>query len=59
MLLPAVSCTSDLDEVKTGTSEGEKYITLNFQTSGVAARATEPDNACESYMSNIDVVVYK
>ena len=59
MLLPAVSCTSDLDEVKTGGSEGEKYITLNFQTSGVATRATEQDNACESYMSHIDVVVYK
>ena len=59
MLLTAVSCTSDLDEVKTGTSEGEKYITLNFQTPGVATRATELDNACESYMSHIDVVVYK
>lgn len=59
MLLTAVSCTSDLDEVKTGGSEEDKYITLNFQTSGVATRATEPDNACESYMSHIDVVVYE
>lgn len=59
MLLSAVSCTSELDEVKTGTSDGEKYITLYFQTPGVTTRATEEDNECESYMSHIDVVVYK
>lgn len=59
MLLSAVSCTSNLEDVKTGGSEGEKYITLNFQTLGVATRATEEDNACESYMSHLDVVIYK
>ncbi len=59
MLLSAVSCTSELDKIKTGTSDGEKYITLNFLTPGVATRATEEDNECESYMSHIDVVVYK
>ncbi len=59
ILLSAVSCISDLDEIKTGTPEGKKYITLSFQTSGVATRATEEDTECESYMSHIDVLVYE
>ena len=59
MLLSGVSCTSELDEVKTGTSEGDKYITLSYKTPGVATRATEEDNECESYMSHLDVVVYE
>ena len=61
MLLSAVSCTSEWDEVKTGTSDGEKYITLEFKTPGVGVgtRAEVEDNACESFMSHIDVVIYR
>ena len=61
MLLSAVSCTSEWDEVKTGTSDGEKYITLEFKTPGVGVgtRAEVEDNACESFMSHIDVVIYE
>ena len=59
MLLSAVSCTSELDGIKADEQDGEKYITLHFQTPGVTTRATEEDNDCESYMSHIDVVVYE
>lgn len=61
MLLSAVSCTSEWDEVKTGASDGENYITLEFKTPGVevGTRAEVEDNACESYMSHIDVVIYR
>ena len=61
MLLSAVSCTSEWDEVKTSASDGEKYITLEFKTPGVGVgtRAEVEDNACESFMSHIDVVIYE
>lgn len=61
MLLSAVSCTSEWDEVKTGALDGEKYITLEFKTPGVGVgtRAEVEDNACESFMSHIDVVIYE
>ena len=61
ILLSAVSCTSEWDEVKTGASDGEKYITLEFKTPGVGVgtRAEVEDNACESFMSHIDVVIYR
>ena len=61
MLLSAVSCTSEWDEVKTGASDGENYITLEFKTPGVGVgtRAEVEDNACESFMSHIDVVIYR
>ena len=61
MLFSAVSCTSEWDEVKTGASDGEKYITLEFKTPGVGVgtRAEVEDNACESYMNHIDVVIYR
>ena len=57
--LSAVSCISELDEEGTFVPEGEKYITLHFQTPGVITRATTEDNECESFMSHIDVVVYE
>ncbi len=57
--LSAVSCISELDEEDTFVPEGEKYITLHFQTPGVITRATTDDNECEAFMSHIDVVVYK
>ena len=61
MLFSTVSCTSEWDEVKTGASDGENYITLEFKTPGVGVgtRAEVEDNACESYMSHIDVVIYE
>lgn len=61
MLLSAVSCTSEWDEVNTGALDGEKYITLEFKTPGVGVgtRAEVEDNACESFMSHIDVVIYE
>lgn len=59
MLLSDVSCVSELDEVKTDIQEGDKYITLNYKTPGITTRASEADNACESYMSHLDVVIYE
>lgn len=59
MLLSAVSCTIEQDEIKPIVQKGDKYITLSYKTPGVTTRATEADNECESYMSHIDVVVYE
>ena len=55
--LMVVSCATVLDDDVI--SGGEGYITLNFNTPGVATRGEVADNECESFMSHIDVVVYE
>lgn len=58
MPLWVASCTSTLDN-EPDTPNRENYITLSFQTPGVTTRAEVDDNACESFMSHLDVVIYK
>ena len=50
------SCSAVFDE---HTGAGDGYITLNFQTPGVDVRAEAEDNEYESFMSHLDVVIYK
>ena len=57
--LSVVSCIVESDDEGMFVPEGEKYITLNFQTPGVITRAIEADNDCESFMNHLDVVVYE
>lgn len=53
----AVSCTDMSDEMDL--SGRDDAIRLSFSTSGVSVKGTVEDNACESYMSHIDVVIYE
>ena len=55
--LAAVSC-ADLSEGLDESVHGGAIV-LNFRTSGVAVKGTVEDNDCESYMSHLDVVIYK
>lgn len=55
--LSTVSCT-DLSE-DMGVTVEDGAIVLHFQTPGVAVKGTIADNACESYMSHLDVLVYE
>lgn len=52
-----VSCV-DLSEGVEPTME-DGAIVLHFQTPGVAVKGTIEDNACESYMSHLDVLIYE
>ena len=52
-----VSCT-DLSE-DLGLTADDGAIVLHFQTPDVAVKGTIEDNACESYMSHLDVLVYE
>ena len=53
----AASCTVMSDEIDvTGQGEG---IVLHFRTPDVAVKGTMEDNACESYMSHLDVLIYE
>ena len=55
--LAAASCTVMSDEIDvTGQGEG---IVLHFRTPDVAVKGTIADNACESYMSHLDVLIYE
>ena len=57
MALLTPSCASVFDDtVQPG---NEKGIVLYFGTSDVGVRGTVADNACESYMSHLDVIIYK
>ena len=56
-MLPAVSCDILFDDISTTPNEGA--IVLHFQTPDVAVKGTIEDNACESYMSHLDVLIYK
>ncbi|MBR5301098.1 MAG: hypothetical protein IKU36_12790 [Bacteroidales bacterium] len=53
----AVSCTDMSDEMDL--SGRDDAIRLSFSTSGVSVKGTVEDNACESYMSHIDVLIYE
>lgn len=53
----AVSCAYVLEDMDTTADDGS--IVLHFQTPGVAVKGTIEDNACESYMSHLDVLVYE
>ena len=53
----AVSCTDMSDEMDL--SGRDDAIRLSFSTSDVSVKGTVEDNACESYMSHIDVVIYE
>ena len=56
-VLPAVSCDILFDDISTTPNEGA--IILHFRTPDVAVKGTIEDNACESYMSHLDVLIYK
>ena len=56
-VLPAVSCDILFDDISTTPNEGS--IVLHFRTPDVAVKGTIEDNACESYMSHLDVLIYK
>lgn len=55
--LGAVSCAYVLEDMDTTADDGS--IVLHFQTPGVAVKGTIEDNACESYMSHLDVLIYE
>ena len=57
MSLVAVSCTTVFDDDVM--SDDKNYITLSFKTPGVETRAEVEDNEYESYLSHLDVVIYK
>ena len=56
-VLPAVSCDILFDDISTTPNEGA--IVLHFCTPDVAVKGTIEDNACESYMSHLDVLIYE
>ena len=56
-VLPAVSCDILFDDISTTPNEGA--IVLHFRTPDVAVKGTIEDNACESYMSHLDVLIYE
>ena len=53
----AVSCAYVLEDMDTTADDGS--IVLHFQTPGVSVKGTIEDNACESYMSHLDVLIYE
>ena len=57
MSLVAVSCTTVLDDDTT--IDNKNYITLRFSAPGVVTRGEVADNEYESYLSHLDVVIYK
>lgn len=55
--LAVSSCDGVFDDaVLSGDEEG---LVLHFQTPDVAVKGTVADNACESYMSHLDVLIYE
>ena len=52
-----VSCVDLSEDVDPTMEDGA--IVLHFQTPGVAVKGTIEDNACESYMSHLDVLIYE
>ena len=52
-----VSCVDLSEDVDPTVEDGA--IILHFQTPGVAVKGTIEDNACESYMSHLDVLIYE
>lgn len=56
-VLPVVSCDILFDDISTTPNEGA--IVLHFHTPDVAVKGTIEDNACESYMSHLDVLIYE
>ena len=52
-----VSCVDLSEDVEPTVEDGA--IVLHFQTPGVAVKGTIEDNACESYMSHLDVLIYE
>lgn len=57
VLLAAASCTVLSDETDMTAQGGA--IVLHFRTPDVAVKGTMADNACESYMSHLDVLIYE
>lgn len=57
MSLAAASCSVVFDDVEHSGDEGS--IVLYFNTSDVAVKGQVEDNACESYMSHLDVLIYE
>ena len=57
VLLSAASCTVLSDETDMTAQGGA--IVLHFRTPDVAVKGTMADNACESYMSHLDVLIYE
>ena len=55
--LTAVSCVDLSEDMDTSVHDGA--IVLNFSTPDVAVKGTVADNACESYMSHLDIVIYE
>ena len=55
--LAAVSCAAIFDDVAPSADEGG--VVLHFSASGVAVKGAVADNACESYMSHLDILIYK
>lgn len=55
--LSAISCSKLPDNM--GMDERDGEIVLHFRTPDVAVKGTIADNACESYMSHLDVLVYE
>ena len=53
----AVSCAALSDDEILG--QDDDFIVLDFNMSGVAAKGPIEDNACESLMKHIDVVIYE
>ena len=51
------SCTGLSDDLDVTGHDGA--IVLHFQTPDVAVKGTVEDNACESYMSHLDVLIYE
>ena len=55
--LAAASCAAIFDDVAPSDDDGG--VVLHFCTSDVAVKGTIEDNACESYMSHLDILIYK
>ena len=55
--LAVSSCDGVFDDVVL--SGDEEGLVLHFQTPDVAVKGTVADNACESYMSHLDVLIYE
>ena len=57
MSLWAISCTDLSDDLDTTGHDGA--VVLHFRTPDVAVKGIVEDNACESYMSHLDVLIYE
>ena len=55
-LLIAVSCAGIYDDVTEISPKGS--LVLRFSTPEVASKGTLPDNACESHLEHLDVLIY-